>query len=106
MGIYADMKIISSLEKMRPLDELPSTDIKRITALKGESVNFQVYVKIEERLTLPVTVESELSKYATLYQVRDTIIDFIWGCDDDVMTDKPGTEWLLFGIKIRLVYVG
>jgi len=90
MGIYADMKTISSLEKMRPLDELPSTDIKRITALKGESVNFQVYVKIEERLTLPVTVESELSKYATLYQVRDTIIDFIWGCDDDVMTDKPG----------------
>lgn len=90
MGVYADMKIVSSLEKMRPMDALPNVDINKITALKGESINFQVFVKIEQRLTLPVTVESELSEYATLYQVRDTIIDFIWFCDDDVMTDKPG----------------
>lgn len=90
MGVNADMKIVSSLKKMRPLDELPKTEIKKLTSLKGETVNFQVYVKIEQRLTLPVTVESELSKFTTLYQVRDTIIDFIWFNDDDVITDKPG----------------
>ena len=90
MGKFADMKIVSSLEKIRPLDELPKTEINKICALKGESINFQVYVKIEERLTLPVTVESELSDFSTLYQVRDTIVDFIWFCDDDVISDKPG----------------
>ncbi len=84
------IKIISSLDKVRLGDDVSSLGISKITALRGESINFQVYVKIDFRMTLPVKVESELSEFATLYQVKDTIIDSIWFNDDDVITDKPG----------------
>lgn len=86
----AQMKIVSSLDKVRLGDDVSNLGVAKLTALKGESVNFQVYVKVDLRSTLPVRVESELSDFATLYQVKDTIIDFIWFNDDDVITDKPG----------------
>ena len=86
----AQMKIVSSLDKVRLGDDVSNLGVTKLTALKGESVNFQVYVKVDLRSTLPVRVESELSDFATLYQVKDTIIDFIWFNDDDVITDKPG----------------
>lgn len=84
------IKIVSSLDKVRLGDDVTDLGVTKLTALKGESLNFQVYIKIDLRMTLPVKVESELSDFATLYQVKDTIIDFIWFNDDDVITDIPG----------------
>ena len=85
-----EMKVLSSLDKVRACDDVTELGIKKLTALKGESVNFQVYVRIEQRLTMKTRVESELSDYITLYAVKDAVMDYIWFYDDDVITEKPG----------------
>ena len=65
----AQMKIVSSLDKVRLGDDVSNLGVTKLTALKGETINFQVYVKVDLRSTLPVRVESVLSDFATLYQV-------------------------------------
>ena len=90
MSSILEMKIISSLDKVRACDDVSELGIKKLTALKGENVNFQVYVKIEERYSAPVKVESDLLEYISLYAVKDAVMDYIWFHDDDVLADKPG----------------
>ncbi len=84
------MKIISSLDKIRDKDDLRDYEISSLSALKGENVNFQIYFEVpEKQLTKPI-LESELSEFITLYEVRNVNMDFIWQADDDVITKKPG----------------
>ena len=70
METFAKMKVISSLEKIKHKDELPDEEIKHLTALRGENINFQIYITVEEKGNLPVRVESLLFEYITLYAVK------------------------------------
>ena len=86
----ARMKIISSLDKIRNKDDLKEYEISSLTALKGENVNFQIYFEMPDKQTMKPVLESDLSEYITLYEVRCVNMDYIWQTDDDVITDKPG----------------
>jgi len=86
----AIMKIISSLDKIRNKDDLRDYEISSLTALKGENVNFQIYFEMPDKQTLKPVLESDLSKYITLYEVRNVNMDYIWLTDNDVITDRPG----------------
>ena len=87
---YTNMRIISSLDKIRDKDDLRDGNISSLSALKGENVNFQIYVEVAEKAIFKPVVESELSDFITLYEVRNVNMDFIWQTDNDVITDKPG----------------
>ena len=84
------MKIISSLDKIRNKDDLGDYEISSLSALKGENVNFQIYFEMPDKQTLKPVLESDLSEYITLYEVRNVNMDYIWLTDNDVITDKPG----------------
>ena len=86
----AKMRIISSLDKIRDKDDLRDYEISSLTALKGENVNFQIYFEMPDKQTMKPVLESDLSEYITLYEVRRVNMDYIWQTDNDIITDKPG----------------
>ena len=86
----AKMHIISSLDKIRDKHDFRDYEIAGLSALKGENVNFQIYFEVPDKQTMKPVLESELSEYITLYEVRNVNMDYIWQTDDDIITDRPG----------------
>lgn len=70
-----EMKQISSLEKVRITDSFVYDEIDKKTVLAGERFSYQIAMKCDTCVYSEVTVESTLSPYITLYQVRDAYMD-------------------------------
>ncbi len=107
-------KIISSLEKVfidKSIDEY--SQLKSISALRGERVNFQIAYTYDMKggpvpyvaPRLMPTLSGELSKYATLRQIMYVPVNFTAharGFDDNYLRTAPG----LYPDVLRPLYYG
>lgn len=89
------VKQISSLEKIRISDSLPSEELTHKTLFGGERFSYQISVKNEGQsvVLLETAVCSPLASYLKIYQVEQSVMDFpvFPFCeDDDYITKEPG----------------
>lgn len=85
---------ISSLEKIRCINDIPEKEINKALLMKGESYSYQVAVCTDMMLDMKVKVKSELKECIKLYKVDSAIMDFPGyrdRCDDDLITKDPGS---------------
>ena len=68
---------ISSLEKVRRTDCLPTQELFRQTALAGQRVSYQICITAEGQLFADVRVRSELAEHIQMYCVKDAVMDEI-----------------------------
>lgn len=89
-----EMKQISSLEKVRATDSFVFDEIEKISVLAGERFSYQISMRYDTRAHSEISVESALSPYITLYQVRDTYMDVPVTAklenSEDYITMEPG----------------
>lgn len=95
------VKQLSSLIKLRSIEDMNTSELNFATVFAGESFSYQICFSIIPdqnnfmgTSNLKFEINSELKDYITLYFVRDVIIDFatypICNCDD-YLTKEPGT---------------
>lgn len=84
---------ISSLEKVRRTDCLPTQELFRQTALAGQRVSYQICITAEGQLFADVRVRSELAEHIQIYCVKDAVMDAPVTFDvplEDYITHEPG----------------
>lgn len=70
------LKQVSSLEKIRNVNDLTCKEIFQKTALAGERVSYQICLNGAPTLrNISVSLESELAEYITLYNVKPVAMD-------------------------------
>lgn len=69
------MKNISSLEKIRSVDDLNVKEINSVKLFKGERYSYQIVILSEDIRFIKIDVESEISEYVTAYIVKDSVMD-------------------------------
>lgn len=88
------IKQISALEKVRTHEELHCKDVKSCTVLQGQRLSYQVAINTKDiRTQKRVWVESELSDFIRLYQVRDVVVDLPSResvADENYLLTEPG----------------
>ena len=70
-----ELKQVSSLQKLRANDPLNCAEIHKKAVLAGERFSYQIAAKTDEIVYCEVAVESELSDYIKLYQVKEVYMD-------------------------------
>lgn len=68
-------KQISSLEKIRFLDDIPEESLSNVVMLKGESFSYQITAYAETTTRMNISVKSKLADYVTLYAVKEAVMD-------------------------------
>lgn len=87
------IKQISSLEKIRSLQDLDCAEISSAVILPGEHFSYQIAVEnLGERSKLEISVDSRLSQYIRVYSVRNIPADFPRRpeADDNYIISEPG----------------
>ena len=87
------IKQISSLEKVRATDNLNYDEIHKKCVLAGERLSYQISMKSDCRMFVTASVESQLSAYVKLYQVKEVCMDMPATEEvpvDEYITLEPG----------------
>ena len=72
-----ELKQISSLEKIRNLQDMDCPDIGKAVLLPGEHFSYQIAVQNNgERSKLEVSVDSPIAEYVRVYSVKNIPADF------------------------------
>ena len=69
------MKQISNMEKVRATDNVPTKELIRKKALKGERVSYQIVMQGESLSYARLTVDSPLAEYTEIFQEREVYMD-------------------------------
>ena len=88
-----EIRQISSLEKIRTASDMPLKEISKKLLLQGSVFSYQLAFLSDFSFHAQVSVDSPLSKYITIYAVKDVPMDYPLDAnnsDDDYITDKPG----------------
>ncbi|MDD6214676.1 MAG: DUF4091 domain-containing protein [Firmicutes bacterium] len=88
------VKQLSSLKKVRSINDMQTDEICKKMILAGQSFSYQVAVYSDEKAEIEVEIDSSLSEYIRLYAVRDTVMDYTADpevTDTDFLTREPGT---------------
>ncbi len=80
-------KQISSLEKIRSVEDFPQKELKEISLFKGEKYSYQITTKGEYACPGLVTVDTNLGDCVKVYDVKNIVMD------------KPAEEFNFGGIK-------
>lgn len=89
-------KQISSLEKVRLMDQLNYSEITKKTVFRGERFSYQVALfndSSESMDRVRMEVETEQPEWVKVYAVKNTIMDhpkYVTETDDDYITSEPG----------------
>ena len=93
--VNLDIKSISSLEKVLPVQEITFSDHKRGTTLKNEEYSYQIAVKALENIhgikELKLEVESDIATKVSLYNVRCVSVL------NPMFYDEPDENYILKG---------
>lgn len=94
MGIL--IKQFSSLKKICRSQDMQGESVKKATILKGECFSYQIAIfdedgNLESPGALKVDIESDISDYVKVYNVRDVVADFPKNerADDNYIADAP-----------------
>lgn len=86
---------VSSLEKVRALDSLNLSEVRKKVVLAGERVSYQICMKCDDRVEAAVSVESDFVGGVRLYAVKDACMDLPAREKDmegeDYVTLEPGS---------------
>lgn len=89
----AEIKQLSSLEKIRSADDIPETEINSSYMLAGEVYSYQEILSCDSLCIVKIRVNSPLKKYINLYEVKKAVMDFPayeHSRDDNYITFEPG----------------
>lgn len=83
---------VSSLAKVRTVDDVVSSCMEKKYILGGESFSYQIVLDSDVRANLAVGVSSPLKDFIKLYSVDDVVMDLpkFPNADDDYITFEPG----------------
>lgn len=88
------IKQVSPLEKISATDISLANEVQQQTALQGERLSYQIWIRSTVRKNVRVKIESTLEPYISVYTVKSVIMDqpaqtteFV---DDDYLTFEPG----------------
>jgi len=87
------IKNISSLEKIRSVDDLNVKEINSVKLFKGERYSYQVVLSSENLSFFKIELESEISEYVSAYIVKDAVMDMVKypnTIDTNFIADEPG----------------
>ena len=83
-------KQVSNMVKIKNKENLFCPELSSLTAFKGESLYYQIGVYSEKQHVFEVKIESDISEFITLYEVRDAIVDFPAPLGSDKPISRPG----------------
>jgi len=85
-------KQVSNMVKIKNKENLFCPELSSLTAFKGESLYYQIGVYSEKQHVFEVKIESDISEFITLYEVKDAIVDFPAPLGtEDLIINEPGT---------------
>ena len=92
-------KQISSLEKIRSVEDFPEKELKEVSLVKGEQFSYQITMKGEHACPGLVEVDTDMGDCVRVFDVKNIIMDKaledvnaagVKNADDDYITREPG----------------
>ena len=87
------LRQISSMEKVRSMDNQDYTEINRKTVMQGERASYQIVIDYDTKTRLTVEAESPFGDSLKLFKIKEVVMDTPVTMDvegDDYITTEPG----------------